>query len=148
MTATKIQGDEIASLRISSLPTRPTAPTSFGGAGYTATQMKEAFDKLPLFLVERFNRLIDDIGAQGTDSLSGALVTGIRVGHTLSDLFTDITDGDFASYLSLGDESVLSAYTRLCREMELVKTYLAGASAPLRFHVDCATPAERAQEIA
>ena len=62
MTTSKITDSEIESLKISSLPTRPTAPTAFGGQGYTATEMKEAFDKLPLKIIEEFNALIDDIG--------------------------------------------------------------------------------------
>ena len=62
MTTSKIIDSEIESLKISSLPTRPTAPTAFGGKGYTATEMKEAFDNLPLKIIEKFNALIDDIG--------------------------------------------------------------------------------------
>lgn len=58
---TKILPSEIADIKISSLPTRPTAPTSFGGKGYTASDMKAAFDRLPLFIIERLNALIDDV---------------------------------------------------------------------------------------
>ncbi len=61
MTTSKITDSEIESLKVASLPTRPTAPTAFGGKGYTATEMKEAFDKLPLKIIENFNALIDDI---------------------------------------------------------------------------------------
>ncbi|MBQ7314885.1 MAG: hypothetical protein IJW83_02640 [Clostridia bacterium] len=58
---TKILPSEIADIKIASLPTRPTAPTSFGGKGYTASDMKAAFDRLPLFIIERLNALIDDV---------------------------------------------------------------------------------------
>ena len=68
MNATKILNSEIESLKISSLPARPTAPTAFGGKGYTSKEMKEAFDKLPLFIIERFNRLIEDITSKGENS--------------------------------------------------------------------------------
>ena len=61
MNTEKITESEIEELKISSLPSRPTAPPSFGGKGYTAKEMKEAFDKLPLFIIERLNSLIDDI---------------------------------------------------------------------------------------
>ncbi|MBQ8381341.1 MAG: hypothetical protein IJY18_05550 [Clostridia bacterium] len=63
MKTSKITESEIADLKISSLPTRPTAPASFGGRGYTAKDMKAAFDKLPLFIIERLNSVIDDIAA-------------------------------------------------------------------------------------
>ena len=35
MTTNKITDSEIESLKVGSLPTRPTAPTAFGGRGYT-----------------------------------------------------------------------------------------------------------------
>lgn len=61
MNTRKITESEINSLKVASLPTRPTAPTAFGGKGYTATEMKEAFDKLPLRIIESFNMLIDEV---------------------------------------------------------------------------------------
>ena len=61
MNTNKITDSEIESLRVASLPTRPTAATAFGGKGYTATEMKEAFDKLPLRIIRGFNSLIDEI---------------------------------------------------------------------------------------
>ncbi len=60
---TKILPSEIADLKIASLPTRPTAPTTFGGMGYSAADMKAAFDALPLFIIERLNALIDDVAS-------------------------------------------------------------------------------------
>ncbi|GEM_PF-5346413 len=56
-----IQPEDIASLKVSSLPSRPTAPASFGGLGYTATDLKAAFDRLPLFLVGKLNTLISEV---------------------------------------------------------------------------------------
>ena len=48
MYTSKILDSEISGLKVASLPTRPTAPQSFGGKGFTAAEMKAAFDKLPL----------------------------------------------------------------------------------------------------
>ena len=62
MKAKHITESEMQPLRIASLPTRPTAPSSFGGKGYTSTQMKEAFDLLPSLIASRYNDLLDDIG--------------------------------------------------------------------------------------
>ena len=61
MNTTKITDTEIESLRVASLPTRPTAAAAFGGKGYTATEMKAAFDKLPMRIIDGFNSLIDEI---------------------------------------------------------------------------------------
>lgn len=118
MNTTKILESEIADMKISSLPSRPTAPTAFGGKGFTANEMKAAFDKLPLYIIERFNMLLSDIEGSGEGSLAAAIPTKIADGHTLSQLFLDICDGVFASYLSLGDETLEEMKSRLLDEKE------------------------------
>ena len=80
MKAKKLTEAEMAPLRIASLPTRPTANSSFGGKGYTSTEMKEAFDLLPNLIAERLNALIED-------ALDGSLAESMVVnesGETLS----------------------------------------------------------------
>lgn len=106
MKTTKILTEDIARLRVSSLPTRPSAPAAFGGRGYTAAQLKEAFDRLPLYIVERFNSLLDDVVALGDGSLAAAIPTGIGDGHTLAQLFCDVGDGNLATYMLVGDKSL------------------------------------------
>ncbi len=113
MNATKITDGELEAARVASLPTRPTAPTAFGGRGYTATEMKEAFDKLPLLLTERYNLLIDDALALGEGSLADSMPTGLSEEHTLADLFSDIGNGNLASYLKVGDATLYSILNRL-----------------------------------
>ena len=81
MKAKKITEKEIKGLKVASLPTRPTAPASLGGKGYTAKEMKEAFDRLPTYIIERFNLLISDIEAVGEDSLAGAIKTDLMEGR-------------------------------------------------------------------
>ena len=61
MNTRKITDSEVESLKVASLPTRPTAPQAFGGKGFTATEMKEAFDKLGLRIIKEFNTLIDEV---------------------------------------------------------------------------------------
>ena len=107
MKTTKITEEEIKDLKIASLPTRPTADKSFGGKGFSSSDMRAAFDKLPLFIIERFNALIDDLFED--EGIGGEIRTGISESHTLNDLFTDITDGMLASYLAVG-ERTLSEY--------------------------------------
>ena len=106
MNTKKITDGEIADLRVASLPTRPTAPFEFGGKGYTALQMKRAFDKLPVFIVERLNLLIDDISSEPTSSISANMQTGIYDGHTLAGMFSDVKSGAFASYLAVFDTTL------------------------------------------
>lgn len=101
MTLTKITDADIGGLRVSSLPSRPTAPKSFGGAGYTAKEMKEAFDRLPLYIISRYNELIDAMASAGDDGAAALIPTGIAEGHSLKDLFSDVGSGALASYLTV-----------------------------------------------
>ena len=117
MTISKIYDKDIESLKVASLPSRPTAPTSFGGAGYTAKDMKSAFDRLPLFIISRLNQLID--GITDSSGVVDMIPSGISDGHTLKDLTRDITSGRFSTYLSvLGEplsEKILSISEELYR---------------------------------
>ncbi len=121
MNATKITENDVSHLLISSLPTRPTAPTTYGGLGYTTAQMKAAFDALPLYIIERFNALLDDICAEGEGSVAAQIRTGLRDGHSLLDMFADVTDGSFASYLDVGGESLLSALLSISERLDALE---------------------------
>ena len=105
MKATKIINEDIGELKISSLPTRPTAPTAFGGAGYSAKEMKEAFDRLPLYLVGKFNDLLDDIS---TGEIAHGIPSGIRADHTLGALLEDVKNGNLSSYFLINGKSLAS----------------------------------------
>lgn len=106
MKATKIRSEEIKDMKISSLPSRPTSETLYGGSGYSANDVKAAFDKLPLFIIERFNALLDDISAKPENSVSGVMQTGISNGHTLSQLFSDVKNGNMSAYLTVNGKSL------------------------------------------
>lgn len=99
MKATKITDGEISDMRVSSLPTRPTAPTAFGGKGYTAQELKAAFDRLPLYIIEKYNELIDDIIGTDGESIADSIKTGINDTHTLSELFADVKNGNLSAYM-------------------------------------------------
>lgn len=120
MYTSKILDSEISGLKVASLPTRPTAPQSFGGKGFTAAEMKAAFDKLPLFIIDRFNDLLDDISAEGERSITAAIPTGISQGHSLRNLFLDILAGEFAKYLSVGEESLADMKVRIGEMLESI----------------------------
>lgn len=117
MNATKITDTELNEAKVASLPTRPTSPTAFGGNGYTAAEMKAAFDRLPLLLAERYNLLLEDIAALGENSLADSVPTGLFEEHTLADLFCDIQNGNLASYFRIGNQTLYSILSRLMTEV-------------------------------
>ena len=84
MKAKKITEEEMIPLRIASLPTRPTAPVGFGGKGYTAAEMKAAFDLLPNLIAERYNDLISDV--ESGEILEKIPVEGRSLAETIADL--------------------------------------------------------------
>ncbi len=90
-----IEESEIKDLLVSSLPTRPTAPSAFGGKGFSVAEMKEAFDKLPLFIVEKFNTLIND--AQ---------------------------DGNLATYLYIDENTLYDTISAIKEQLAVIMEYL------------------------
>ena len=130
MNTKKITDEEIASLKIASLPSRPSAPLAFGGLGYTSGQMKAAFDRLPLYAIDRLNSLIDDLGALGESSAAATIPTGISEGHSLYDLFCDLKNGNASSYITVLGEPLAALIAELRYEIELIAE-LCGARAAL-----------------
>ena len=122
MISRKITDGDIADKKVASLPTRPTAPAAFGGKGYTATELKEAFDKLPMFLVERYNQLIDDMYAEAENGVAGAIKTGISDSHTLLNLFSDIKNGNFTAYLAAPTGTVAEYLIKLREDINKIAT--------------------------
>ena len=124
MKAKKITQDEISDMLIASLPTKPTTPTFYGGRGYSAAEMKSAFDRLPLFILERYNELIEAIGALGEESIAAAIKTGVEEEHTLSDMFSDIGSGSFPSYVKILDTTLLEYLLSLREDIDKIKSAL------------------------
>ncbi len=119
MKTTKITEEEIFDKKVASLPTRPTSVGIYGGLGYSSSEMKAAFDRLPLHIIEKFNSLLDDISALGEDSLASDIPTGINEEHRLCDLFSDIQNGNLASYMTVNGESLASIISRLSEAVGL-----------------------------
>lgn len=103
MELRKITEEEVRSHWIQRLSDRPNRLGRFGTAGMTATEMKAAFDSLPLLIVERFNALIDSIL---TGEVAGQIPAGER---SLSDLLAGVTSGELAAILSVDGTRTLSA---------------------------------------
>ena len=113
MNTKKITTEEIKSLQISSLPTHPASDPLWGGGGLSSEQVKLAFDLLPLYIINRFNSLIDDVQGLGTGSLAASIPTGIKDGHSLYQLFRDIENGNLAAYIKVNGESLSTVLARL-----------------------------------
>lgn len=124
MKAKEILNSDISDMMISSLPTRPTAPRHLGGMGYGAAEMKGAFDKLPLYIIEKYNELIGDIQTYGNDSLAATIPSGIKSGHTLHSLFEDVQTGELATYFSFFGKSLLAHMITLYDEIDGLKSKL------------------------
>ena len=124
MKATKITSGDIADKTVSSLPTRPTLPSAFGGKGYTAAEVKEAFDKLPLYIIEKYNELIDDIKGANGGSVADAIPTGINDEHTLLELFEDIKSGAFCSYLTVTGGTLTEYLSKLRTDIDKIASSL------------------------
>lgn len=121
MKAKTVTEAEIAPLRVSSLPTRPTAPAAFGGKGYTAKEMKEAFDRLPELAIERINDLIDDVGS---GELAKSLATGITAAPTLAKLLSDLESGSLASYMGVFGTTLAAYLSKLREDVDEIKEAL------------------------
>lgn len=128
MQAKKILNSDVRGLLISSLPTRPTAPKSQGGRGYGVSEMKAAFDKLPLYIIERYNELISDVIRTGDDSLAAAIPSGIKDGHSLYTLFEDVRTGELATYFSFLGKSLLAHIITLYAEIDKLKAAIEKSS--------------------
>ena len=124
MTTTKILTSEINASSVAALPDRPCADKEDGGSGFTAQEMKAAFDKLPLLAIERINSLIDDITKEGEGKIGDSIKTGVRQGHTLDDFFLDLMNGSLASYLAVGNVSLAEKIAQLEGEIADIKSKL------------------------
>ena len=115
MAHKEIKVSEYYSKLIANLPTRPNAsPGDFSGGGLSAIQLKQAFDAVPIFIIDRLNGLIQYINEISDEGLSAYILeaiksniadsvdTGISLNiQTLSDLFDAIKSGDLSKVLTV-----------------------------------------------
>ena len=118
MKSHTITNEEIEALKVASLPNRPTAPEEYGGHGFTAKEMKAAFDRLPLYLVERFNDLVDDIETESSDSILRSVKLGLGNGMTLYDFLLLFETGQILSIIPFGEENLSYYLVRLRRDID------------------------------
>lgn len=117
----KIKDEELDLLGVAALPTRPTAAKAFGGKGYTAAEMKAAFDRLPRLIAERHNALVAAAAQTGEGSLAAAMPTGLTEGHTLAQLFEDLASGAFAAYATVHGDTLADVIAELKSDVAALK---------------------------
>ena len=118
MKATTITDTDASAARISSLPNRPTAPKEYGGGGLSSRQLKEYFDSYPELLRERFNLLLDDLAAEGEDSVTRVIKSGFREGGTLYEFVQSFRDGIILAMIPLGTSSLLVELNKMRAELD------------------------------
>lgn len=121
MNATKITKAEVDAASVAALPTRPTASTAFGGKGFTSQEMKEAFDKLPLLVIRKYNTLIDDITS---GLITNNVPTQIENLPMLKNVLGGIKDGKLADSLVVGESSLTYAISKMREEIRQLATAL------------------------
>ncbi len=127
MKSKKIQESEVSALKISSLPTRPTAKEAFGGKGFSAEEMKAAFDRFPEFILEKLNLLIDDLLRPGEESYVGSFKIGIIENYTLQNLIDGIVNGELATLIMVNGRTLFERLDTIERDLRDLK-YGSGAS--------------------
>ena len=87
MSLQEITQRELTANGVVSMPTRPNASREFGGRSYTPAQLKEAFDRLPRLVAERYNELVRQVES---GDLAEALQ--VQVGEGNAPLAAYLTD--------------------------------------------------------
>lgn len=129
MSIQKITNSEILTHGVKGLPTRPSTPSLYKGNILSAEELKEAFDKLPRLIAERFNALLESTGlydeSNPADSLAALIATGLEESHSLLDFFADVKNGNLALYLTAGEggEPIADVLSELRRLIEAKKSY-------------------------
>lgn len=108
----EIGKEEFERVSFSRLALSPTSKTEYGESMMSGEALKRRFDEPFKLFAEKFNRLVSLIGGTADgDALVKHIPTGISPSHTLHDLLCDVvsSSGEFASYLSVGDKTLLEA---------------------------------------
>lgn len=120
MSIQKISQNELLSLGVSALPNRPSAPSLYSGRTLSATELKEAFDRLPTLIAERFNALLSATGLFDSEnpkeSLAELIATKHAPYHSLADFFADVENGNLALYFSVDGKDSLADVLAEMRE--------------------------------
>ena len=122
----KITPSEMKECCVANLPTRPSFPSLYAGQVLSASELRAAFDALPLLIADALNGFVDSLGLfaekGASESLASLLATRLFEGHSLEDLFADIQNGSLATYLSAdGTRPLAEVLEALQNEVDALK---------------------------
>ena len=80
--------------------------------------MKDAFDRLPLYLAGKFNELLEDIEAEGEDSIAYAIKIGLGENISLRDFINWFSTGQILAFIPAGGESLAAFLTDLRKDVD------------------------------
>ena len=107
-------------------------------AGLMSITSHESYD------AEKLNELIELIIGEGDEKISDNIKTGLYDGHTLSELFEDIKNGNLSSYLDVYGKSLLERIEKLISDIGAVKRDMGvDYTAPEFVILDCGHPENR-----
>lgn len=115
----RITDEEIKRFGVANVSTTPTKKTPFGESGFTATDLKGRFDKLPTYLASKVNEIIDGMG---DGSLAGNIqVSGQTVREVIEGLWNGVTAKKIKIVTPSGEVTlaeIASAMKKALDEME------------------------------
>ena len=104
-----ISDSEIAQNSVSSLPTRPNAPTSMGGAGLSSPALRARFDALAMLAINKINAILKSLnGEEDATPFAKYIQTTLENGeggtYTLYDVLEWLQSNDFAEKIILSED--------------------------------------------
>ena len=105
----KISAEEFSKVSLTRLSNSPSSPSQYNGARLGAEDLKKRMDAPLELFRDKLNALVAFLLGEGDDSAVAHISTGIKEGHTISQMLKDIISesAEFASYLSVGEKSLL-----------------------------------------
>lgn len=119
----KISSEEFGKVSYKRLANSPGANSRYGESTLKGEELKARMDEPFELFMAKFNQLVSLIvGTPEGDSLTKNIPTGISETHTLYDLICDVVSegGEFASYLSVGDKTLLEKLADLKSSIDTV----------------------------
>ncbi len=117
----KLTEADIKQKGVQALSNTPARRSSYGESGLTPEQIKAWHDKLPAYIGELLNGVIDAIGGKDAGDYITVGIDGKNM--TLSELMEAITDGSLAGLLSVKVDGQLNALNKVIAN--LYEKYLA-----------------------
>lgn len=107
----KISAEEFNKVSLTRISNTPSSPSQYNGARLGAEDLKKRMDAPLELFRDKLNALVGFLLGEGDDSAIAHIDTGIYEGHTISQMLKDIVaeSADFASYLSVGEKSLLES---------------------------------------